>query len=81
MTLADGTKGFIVYCVASRIGLGCVLIENGKVIAYASKHLNTHEKNYPTHNLEFVVVEFSLKIWQHYLYGGHVDVFTDNKSL
>ncbi|WMV45323.1 hypothetical protein MTR67_038708, partial [Solanum verrucosum] len=74
-------EGFVVYCDASRVGLGCVLMQNGKVIAYASRQLKVHEKNYPTHDLELAAVVFALKIWRHYLYGVHVDVFTDNKSL
>ncbi|WMV25461.1 hypothetical protein MTR67_018846, partial [Solanum verrucosum] len=52
-----------------------------KVIAYASRKLKVHEKNYPTHDLELAIVVFALKIWRHYLYGFHVDVFTDHKSL
>ncbi|WMV41242.1 hypothetical protein MTR67_034627, partial [Solanum verrucosum] len=74
-------EGFVVYCDASRVGLGCVLMQNGKVIAYASRQLKVHEKNYPTHDLELAAVVFALKIWRHYLYGVHVDVFTDHKSL
>ncbi|KAH0748577.1 hypothetical protein KY290_027809 [Solanum tuberosum] len=81
LTLAEGTQGFVVYCDASRVGLGCVLMQNGKVIAYASKQLKVHEKNYPTHDLELAAIVFMLKIWHHYLYGVHVDVFTDHKSL
>ncbi|XP_070022617.1 uncharacterized protein [Nicotiana sylvestris] len=81
LTLLEGTKGFVVYCDSSRIGLGCVLMQLDKVIAYASRQLKNHEKNYPTHDLELVAVVFALKIWQHYLYGVHVDVFTDHKSL
>ncbi|WMV30317.1 hypothetical protein MTR67_023702, partial [Solanum verrucosum] len=64
-----------------RVGLGCVLMQNDKVIAYASRKLQIHEKNYLTHDLELAVVVFALKIWRHYLYGVHVDVFTDHKSL
>ncbi|KAH0709023.1 hypothetical protein KY284_010450 [Solanum tuberosum] len=64
-----------------RVGLGCVLMQNGKVIAYASRQLKVHEKNYPTHDLELAVVVFALKIWRHYLYGVYVDIFTDHKSL
>ncbi|KAH0720060.1 hypothetical protein KY284_005090 [Solanum tuberosum] len=81
LTLPEGTNGFVVYCDASRVGLGCVLMQNGKVIAYASRQLKVHEKNYPTHDLELGAVVFALKIWRHYLYGVHVDVFTDHKSL
>jgi len=81
LTLPEGIDGFVVYCDASRIGLGCVLMQHGKVIAYASRQLKNHEKNYPTHDLELAVVVFALKIWRHYLYGVHVDIFTDHKSL
>ncbi|WMV25651.1 hypothetical protein MTR67_019036 [Solanum verrucosum] len=56
-------------------------MQNVKVIAYASRKLTVHEKNYPTHDLELVAVVFALKIWRHYLYGVHVDVFTDHKNL
>ena len=61
--------------------MGCVLILYGKVIAYTSRPLKIHEKNYPTHDLELVVVVFALKLWRHFLYGVYVDVFTDHKSL
>src|SRR5688572_26991763 len=81
LTLPDGVEGFVVYCDASRIGLGCVLMQKGKVIAYASRQLKIHERNYPTHDLELAAVVFALKIWRHYLYGVHVDVYTDHKSL
>ncbi|WMV51153.1 hypothetical protein MTR67_044538, partial [Solanum verrucosum] len=81
LSLPDGLEGFVVYCDASRVGLGCVLMQNGKVIAYASRQLKVHEKNYPTHDLELAAVVFALKIWRHYFYGVHVDVFTDHKSL
>src|SRR5688572_23431403 len=81
LTLPEGTDGFVVYCDASRVGLGCVLMQNGKVIAYASRQLKVHEKNYPTHDLELAAVVYALKIWRHYLYGVHVDIFTDHKSL
>ena len=58
---------------ASRIGLGCVLMQDGKVVAYASTQLKPHEQNYPTHNLELAAVVFPLKIWLHYLYGENVE--------
>ncbi|WMV08849.1 hypothetical protein MTR67_002234 [Solanum verrucosum] len=64
-----------------RVGLGCVLMQNGKVIAYASRQLKVHEKNYPTHDLELAAIVFALKIWRHYLYGVHVNVFTDHNIL
>ena len=81
LTLPEGSDGYVIYCDACRLGLGCVLLQRGKVIAYASRKLKVHEKNYPTHDLELAAVVFSLKIWRHYLYGVHVDVFTNNKSL
>ncbi|KAH0728078.1 hypothetical protein KY284_003943 [Solanum tuberosum] len=81
LTLPEGTQGFVVYCDASRIGWGCVSMQNAKVIDYASRQLKVHEKNYPTHDLELAVVVFVLKIWRHYLYGVHVDVFADHRSL
>ncbi|WMV46875.1 hypothetical protein MTR67_040260, partial [Solanum verrucosum] len=55
-------------------------MQNGNFSAHASRQLKIHEKNYPTHDLELVAVVFALKIWRHYLYGVHVDVFTDHKS-
>ena len=56
-------------------------MQNGKVIAYASRQLKEHEKNYPTHDLELAAVVFALKIWRHYLYGAHYQIYTDHKSL
>ncbi|WMV45417.1 hypothetical protein MTR67_038802 [Solanum verrucosum] len=68
LTLPEVTDGFVVYCDASRIGLGRVLMQNGKVISYASRQLKIHEKNYPSHDLELAVDVFALKIWRHYLW-------------
>jgi len=70
-----------VYCDASRVGLGCVLKQHDKVIAYASRQLKKHEQNYPTHDLEMAAVIFALKNWRHYLYGETCEIFTDHKSL
>jgi len=81
LTLPEDTDEFVVYYDASRVGLGCVLMQWGKVIAYSSRQLKVHEKNYPTHDLKLAAVVFAFKIWCHYLYGVHVDVFTDHKSL
>ncbi|KAD7116743.1 hypothetical protein E3N88_04011 [Mikania micrantha] len=81
LTLPDGNNDFVVYCDASNQGLGCVLMQRGKVIAYASRQLKIHEKNYTTHDLELGAVVFALKIWRHYLYGTKCEVFTDRKSL
>ncbi|GFY87122.1 hypothetical protein Acr_05g0007610 [Actinidia rufa] len=66
---------------ASHRGLGCVLMQHGKVIDYASRQLRPHERNYPTHDLELATVVFALKIWRHYLYGVTCEIFTDHKSL
>jgi hypothetical protein len=81
LTLPEPGKRFTVYSDASLIGLGCVLMQDGKVIAYASRQLKKHEQNYPTHDLELAAVVFALKIWRHYLYGESCDIFTDHKSL
>ncbi|KAI3819877.1 hypothetical protein L1987_13729 [Smallanthus sonchifolius] len=81
LTLPEGNDDFVVYCEASNQGLGCVLMQRGKVIAYASRQLKIHEKNYTTHDLELGAVVFALKIWRHYLYGTKCVVFTDHKSL
>nr|CAD1842569.1 unnamed protein product [Ananas comosus var. bracteatus] len=72
---------FVIYSDASHSGLGCVLMQHGRVIAYASRQLKDYEKNYPTHDLELAAVVFALKLWRHYLYGEHCEVFTDHKSL
>ena len=74
-------RDYTVYSHASRIGLGCVLMQDGKVVAYASRQLKPHEQNYPTHDLELAAVVFALKIWRHYLYGEKCRIFTDHKSL
>ncbi|GJY54506.1 putative reverse transcriptase domain-containing protein [Tanacetum coccineum] len=81
LALPQGAENFIVYCDASHKGLGAVLMQNEKVIAYASRQLKIHEKNYTTHDLELGAVVFALKIWRHYLYGTKCMVFTDHKSL
>ena len=81
--LIQPTSGreYTVYSDASRIGLGCVLMQDGKVVAYASRQLKPHHQNYPTHDLELAAVVFALKIWRHYLYGEKCRIFTDHKSL
>ncbi|XP_070039398.1 uncharacterized protein [Nicotiana tomentosiformis] len=81
VTLPESADGFVVHCDASRIVLGCVLMQHGKVIVHDFWQLKNHEKNYPTHDLELAVVVFALKISHSYLYGVHVDIFTDRKSL
>ncbi|GJW07964.1 putative reverse transcriptase domain-containing protein [Tanacetum coccineum] len=81
LTLPDGPNNFVVFCDASKQGFGCVLMQRGKVIAYASRQLKTHEKNHTTHDLELGAVVFALKIWRHYLYGIKSVIYTDHKSL
>ena len=69
------------YCDASRAGLGCVLMQSGRVVAYGSRQLKNHEQNYPTHDMELAAIVFALKIWRHYLYGEEFEVYSDHKSL
>ncbi|GJS95003.1 putative reverse transcriptase domain-containing protein [Tanacetum coccineum] len=80
LALPEGSEDFIVYCDDSIKGLGAVLMQREKVIAYASHQLKIHEKNYTTHDLELGAVVFSLKLWRHYLYGTKCTVFTNHKS-
>ncbi|WVZ80810.1 hypothetical protein U9M48_028260, partial [Paspalum notatum var. saurae] len=77
----DVTKPFDVYCDASGNGLGCVLMQEGRVVVYASCQLRKHEANYPTHDLELAAVVHALKIWRHYLLGNTCHIYTDHKSL
>ncbi|GJU89972.1 putative reverse transcriptase domain-containing protein [Tanacetum coccineum] len=81
LALPQGVENFIVYCDMSHKGLGAVLMQKEKVIAYASRQLKIHEKNYTTRDLELGAVVFAIKIWRHYLYGTKCTVFTDHKSL
>ena len=77
LILPDLSKNFSIYCDASRLGLGCVLMQEGRVVAYASRQLRKHELNYPTHDLELAAVVHALKIWRHYLIGHKSDIYTD----
>nr|GEU93831.1 hypothetical protein [Tanacetum cinerariifolium] len=81
LVLPDGTEDMVVYCDASYVGLGCVLMQRGKVIAYSSRQLKKQEENYLTHDLEFAAVFFALKIWRYYLYGVKFIIYADHKSL
>ena len=81
LVILDASKPFEVYYDASYQGLGCVLMQDRRVVAYASRQLKNHEENYPMHDLELVVVVFALKIWRHYLYDAQFQVFSDHKSL
>jgi hypothetical protein len=77
----DIEKSFAVYCDASGMSNGCVLMQEGRVIAYASRQLKRHEEHYPTHDLELAIVVHALKIWRHYLLGNICHIYTDQKSL
>jgi hypothetical protein len=81
LALPESGKCFTVYMDASRIGLGYVLMQEGRVIAYGLRQLRKHEGNYPTHDLELAAVVFALKSWRHYLYGESCDIYIDHKSL
>nr|GEZ63496.1 putative reverse transcriptase domain-containing protein [Tanacetum cinerariifolium] len=81
LALPERSKDFMVYCDASHKGLGAVLMQREKVIAYGSRQLKVHEQNYTTYDLELGSLVFALKIWRHYLYGTKCTVFTDHKSL
>src|SRR5438132_1680012 len=81
LTLPDIHHSFTVYCDAYGQGIGCVLMQDGKVVAYASRQLKVHEKHYPTHDLELAAVVHALKIWRHYLIGNKCEIFTNHKSL
>ncbi|GAU47914.1 hypothetical protein TSUD_404670, partial [Trifolium subterraneum] len=81
LVIPDPDKKYVVYCDASNKGLGCVLMQEGAVVAYASRQLKPHEENYPTHDLEFAAIIFALKIWRHHLYGVQFALYSDHKSL
>jgi hypothetical protein len=80
LIMPDIHNGFDVNCDASHLGLGCVLMTEGKVIVYASRQLQKHEKNYPTHDLELAAVVHGLNIWRHMI-GNKCKIFMDHKSL
>jgi hypothetical protein len=81
LAVLETDKDYTVYCDASKNGLGCVLMQDRKVIAYGSRQLRPHEVNYPTHDLELAAVVFALKGWRHFLYGSKCELYTDHKSL
>ena len=81
LTQPTYSKENVVFSDASLNELGCVLMQGGKVVAYASRQLKPHEKNYPTHDLECSAIFFALKIWRHYLYGEKCFIYTNHKSL
>ena len=77
LTIPSGTEGFQVFTDASLRGLGYVLQQGGRVVAYASRQLKPHEMSYPVHDLELAAIVFALKIWRHYMYGVRCEIFTD----
>ncbi|XP_076917513.1 uncharacterized protein LOC143577615 [Bidens hawaiensis] len=81
LALPEGQDNFTIYCKASHTGMGCVLMQGKKVIAYASRQLKVHENNYTTHDLELGAIIFALQLWRHYLYGVNFTIYTDHKSL
>jgi hypothetical protein len=81
LVMPDIEKSFSIYCDASGQGLGCVLMQDSHVVAYASRHLRKHDAHYPTHDLELAIVCHALKIWWHYLMGKRCELYTGHKSL
>jgi hypothetical protein len=81
LVLPDLSKKFDIYCDTTRQGLGCVLMQEGQVVLYASRQLIKHENNYPTHDFELAELLHALKIWRHYLIGHQCEIYSDHKSL
>jgi hypothetical protein len=81
LVLPDLTKKFDIYGDASRQGLGCVLMQEGQLVCYASQQLRKHEENYTIHDLELAAVVHAIKIWRHYLIGHRCEIYSDHKSL
>jgi hypothetical protein len=81
LTMPDMERPFSIYCGASGQSLGCVLMQDGHVVAYASRQLRKHEEKYPTHDLELAAVVHALKIWRHYIIGKRCEVYLDHESL
>ena len=74
-------QGYTVYSDTSKVELGCVLMQSGRVVAYGFRQLKNHEQNYPTYDMELAAIVFALKIWRHYLYGEQFEMYSDHKSL
>jgi len=81
LAIPEGNEGFSIYSDASKKGLGCVLMQKGRVIAYASRQPKPYKENYSTHDIELAAVVFAQKVWRHYLYGVRCEVYTGHKSL
>ena len=81
LVVPERGQEYSVYYDASKGGLGCVLMQSGRVVAYGSRQLKNHEQNYPTHDMELAAIVFALKIWRHYLYGEKFEVYSNHKTL
>ena len=81
LAVPERGKVYTVYCDASKNGLGCVLMQDRKVISYGSRQLKPHELNYLTHDLELATVVYASKQWRHFLYGEKCELYMDHKSL
>jgi hypothetical protein len=81
LTMPDVERPFSIYCDASGQGLGYVLMQDGHVVAYASRKLRKHEEKYPTCDLELAAMVHALKIWRRYIIGRRCEVYSDHKSL
>ena len=81
LIVSERIQRYIVYCDALKDGLGCVLMQSERVVAYGSRQLKNHEQSYPTHDMELVAIVYALKLWHHYLYNEQFEVFSDHKSL
>jgi hypothetical protein len=74
-------KPFLIFCDASGQGLGCLLMQDGPVVAYASRQLRKREEHYPTSDLELAVVVHALKIWRYYLMEKRCGLYMDHTSV
>jgi hypothetical protein len=81
LVMLNMEKPLSIYCDVLGQGLGCVLMQDGHVVWYASQQLWKHEEHYPTHDLEFAVVVHALRIWRHYPIGNRCELYMDHKSL
>jgi hypothetical protein len=81
LSMSDMKKPFPIYCDAYGQCLGCVLMQDGHVVAYASRQLRKHEEKYPTHDLDLAAVVHALKIWRYYIIGKRCEVYSNHKRL
>ena len=81
MIVPERGQRYIVYCDALKVGLGCVLMQTGRVVAYGSRQRKNHKQNYPTHDMELAAIGFALNILHYYLYGEQFEVYSNHKSL